>query len=334
MKITDTIKVGPYTLQSRIVMPPMATGFGRGLVDKTLAYYKDRAATGAIGMIITEHSYISEVGRAEAEQVSVARDSDIEALKKLAAAVQVNGTVGLVQINHGGSANEAALDAQAIAPSAVPNRRPDIVRRYKDKTPILPHEMTQDDINTVKDQFVAAALRVKAAGFAGVEIHSAHSYLLSEFYSPLMNHRTDAYTGAAIEGRTQLQTEILEAVRKAVGGDFIVSIRLGAVDDMPGGAVIDDVGAAARRFEAAGADLISISGGANGFTRPGNTQEGWYRDVSHAAKEAVSIPVLVTGGIKTRAAAEDILNAGDADLIGIGRMLLAKANYAADLINE
>ena len=327
--LETAIKVGNRLLKNRIVMPPMARHLAdKGVITEALLdYYKERSSNGSIAMIITEHSYVAPEGMADPNQVSVSRDEDVAGLKKLSEAVQQNGTLGIVQINHAGSANMVEIEDKAVAPSALVHFRPDIAGRYKERPEVIPHALTLEEIEVIKSQFVNAARRVKEAGFAGVEIHSAHSYLLSEFYSPLMNKRTDKYTGSTIEGRTQLQVEILEAVRQAVGSDFIVSIRLGAVDDMEGGSTVEDVAAAVKRFEAAGADMISITGGANGYMRPGNTQEGWYRDVSRAAKEAVSIPVLVTGGIKTESVAEDILTSEDADLVGVARMLLAKADY-------
>jgi len=328
--LTDKIKVGPITLQNRLVMPPMATEkSANGEVTEVLCqYYIERAMGGHVGLIETEHMFILPNGQASPHQVSIAKDSDVEGLKKLASAIQTDGTKAIAQINHAGSCNMESIAAEAWAPSAIVSPRRDIQSRYANREAIVPKEMTQDDIDTLIEAFAASAHRAKVAGFDGVEIHSAHGYLLGEFYSPLTNKRTDAYTGATLVGRTRLHVEIIKAVRAAVGADYLVALRFGAVDDILGGADITEAPAAAKIFEDAGIDMLSISGNTSGYIRPNNTEEGWYADVSQTIKEVVKIPVLLTGGIKTRAVADQLLNEDKADLIGIGRMLLSKADYS------
>ena len=194
--------------------------------------------------------------------------------------------------------------------------------------------MTAEDIRRVKDCFVEAALRAKEAGFDAVEIHSAHGYLLNQFYSPVTNHRTDEYNGQTLEGRTRLHAEVLRAVRKAVGEDYPVFIRFGACDYMEGGSRIEEIPAAARIFEEAGADLLDITGGLSGFILPGRTEPGYFAELSITAKKSVQIPVLVTGGVTAGADAERLLEEGTADLIGVGRALLQDEDWSVKALEE
>lgn len=337
--INDSLQVGKLTFHNRLVLPPMATEKAdQGKVtDDLCQYYSVRAQGGHIAMITTEHNYIMPSGQASPNQVSVSRDSDVEGLSKLAKAIKQDGTVAVLQINHAGSGAmyDLAVAGEMMAPSPVANVNQRLLGRYpKDADPALriPREMTEKDIQEVIEAFAQAARRAKEAGFDGVEIHSAHSYLLNQFYSPLMNKRTDAYTGATIEGRTKLQVEVIKAVRQVVGPDFLVTIRLGAVDDMEGGSLPQDAGKAAKIFQDAGVDMISISGCAVGFGRPGkDKEEGYFQDAAKFAKENCSIPVLLTGGIKTLEGAENLLNNGSCDLVGVGRPILANADYSQTL---
>ena len=315
--LRDPITVNRLTLRNRIVMPPMATGKavdGRPGAELA-AYYAARAK--ATGLIIVEHAYVSPEGMAHRGQLSLAEDSVIPAFRKLTDAVRQMGAAVFAQINHAGAqAKDTGLPA--LSPSGIALReRPD-----------PPRAMTEGDIIGVKDSFVAAALRAKEAGFDGVAIHSAHGYLLNQFYSPLTNRREDAYTGNTLAGRTRLHAEILRAVRKAVGEDYPVAIRFGACDYMDGGSRIEEIPEACRIFADAGADLLDISGGLNGYTVKGRTQPGWFDELSIPAKESVNIPVLLTGGITRADEAEALLLRGAADLIGVGRAMLKDPDWA------
>ncbi|MEE1272962.1 MAG: tRNA-dihydrouridine synthase, partial [Olegusella sp.] len=192
----------------------------------------------------------------------------------------------------------------------------------------LPRAMSADDIARVPELFSAAARRARAAGFDGVEIHAAHGYLLDQFLSPLTNLRKDAY-GGSLGNRARLLVEVLRAVRAELPSGYPVSVRLGGCDYMPGGNTIDDAVAFARVAEAAGASLISVSGGMCYYGRPGHEDTaGWFADSSMPIRAAVGVPVLLSGGIKTGAAAEALLEQGACDLAGIGRAILNRPAWA------
>lgn len=314
--LRDPITINSLTLRNRLVMPPMATGRADGgCPTEELEHYYGLRARGT-GLIIVEHEYVSREGMAHSTQLSMAEDSVIPAYRRLTDAIHAEGCAVFAQISHAGA---AARDSglPAIGPSAV---------SVSERIPAL-QEMTAEDIRRVTDCFAGAALRAKAAGFDGVEVHSAHGYLLNQFYSPLTNRRTDAYRGDTLEGRTRLHTEVLCAVREAVGEDYPLAIRFGACDYREGGSRIGEIPAACRIFAEAGADLIDISGGFCGFTLPGRTEAGWFAELSRPAREA-GVPVLLTGGVTTVQQAEDLLQAGAADLIGVGRALLKNADWA------
>ena len=305
-------------LANRLVMPPMATGkTPDGTVqDDLLAYYDARSKGGCIGLIVIEHAYISPEGKAH------------EGLTKLVETIHKNNTRVIAQINHAGSAaTEEITGYPAISASVTAQSE------YARKSEKPVREMTADDMHTVAKKFAEAALRVKEAGFDGVEIHAAHGYLLDQFYSPLGNKRTDAY-GGDLDGRIHLLLDVIRTVREAVGADYLVALRLGASDYTESGATIDDAVYACKKFEKAGVDLLDISGGFNGFTVKNRKGPGFFSDASSAIREAVHVPVILTGGVTKANEAEALLEEGAADLIGVGRAIFKDADWAKKEMEE
>jgi 2,4-dienoyl-CoA reductase-like NADH-dependent reductase (Old Yellow Enzyme family) len=319
------LKIGKLEIRNRLVMPPMATGKSDadGSVSRALCqYYDEKTRGGHIGLIIAEHSYVSQDGKASNGQVSIAKDSDIAGLGELTKVVHRNGSMIFVQINHaGGAATRDVTGCDPISASAVRHRK-------ASTTDELPKAMTREEIERIIRDFTRAAWRAREAGFDGVELHSAHGYLLNQFYSPLVNRRTDAYAGATLSGRIRLHLEIIHAIHAIVGDDFPIAIRLGACDYADGGSMPEDGVAASMAFADAGISMLDISGGVNGFTIPGVNGQGYFKDVTHAIKKRVDVPVLLTGGVVDAAAAEELLEAGDADLIGVGRAILQDSGWA------
>lgn len=327
MKLDAKLKIRGLELQNRIVMAPMATGKAKdGIVgDDLIDYYAKRAQESSCGLIITEHSYISDIGRANPNQLSVACDRDIEQIRKIAEGIHQSGnTKVFVQINHaGGKAKPVNESDTPLSPSAL---------IWKDGQK-LPKEMSEEEIDQTIRDFVSAALRVKEAGFDGVEIHGAHGYLLCQFYSPLSNHRKDLY-GGRLENRMRMPIRVLKAVREAVGEDFPISYRLGGMDYRQGGSTLVDCVAAAKLLEENGADIISVSGGHNGYVIEGQNEAGYFKQMSLAIKKEVSIPVILTGGINNGKEAEALLEEGAADLIGVGRAMLKDPDWSLKALKE
>lgn len=246
---------------------------------------------------------------------------DIAGLKRLTDAIHRNGSKAICQLNHAGAATSSEITGHELlgASSAC-------LPRAKDESKVV-KEMSFADIHRVANDFASAALRAKAGGYDGIEIHSAHGYLLNQFYSPLSNKRTDEY-GGGVDGRIKIHLEIIHAIRKAVGSDYPIALRLGACDYMEGGSTIADAVYAAQKFEDAGIDLLDVSGGFCGYTRKDTTEPGWFGDASSAIKKEVRIPVILTGGVVAVDEAEKLLRDEKSDLIGVGRAILKDSLWA------
>lgn len=324
-RMKQPIKINQLMIANRLVMPPMATAKseGNGWVSQDLIdYYEKRAEGGDIGLIIAEHCYIREDGKASPQQLSIAEGCDMEGLKRLVATIQKDGTKVFCQINHaGGKAlrTVTGLDAMSASSVVMPNSK---------QNEDLCKAMDASDIAEMIECYKAAAVRAKEAGFDGVEIHSAHGYLLNQFYTPLTNKRDDAYTGSTIEGRIRLHLQVIEAVREAVGAEYPLAIRLGACDYMEGGSRIEDAVKACEAFEKAGIDLLDISGGFCYYTHPTNKGQGYFAEITEEIMKKVSIPVILTGGVVELEAAEQLLIDGKADMIGVGRAIFKDEDWA------
>lgn len=322
-KLFDPIMIGQLSLANRLVMPPMATAKAAeddSVTDEACNYYRERAKYSRIGLIITEHSYVHIQGKAHPGQMSIATDEMIPGFQRLTDCIHKEGVKAFAQISHAGSAALSKVTGQ-------PPAGPSIVCHSKQKDE-LPTEMTIHQIHEVTAWFAQAALRAKQAGFDGVEIHSAHGYLLNQFFSPLANHRADEYGAQSVENRTRFHREIIQAVREIAGEAFPIAMRIGGCDYEDGGSTIDDCVEACRIFEKNGVDLLDLTGGMNGFVRPGHSGPGYFRDMSIPVKQMVKIPVLLTGGITTLAQAETLTTEGCADMIGVGRAIFRDAHWA------
>lgn len=294
-----------------------------GMTDEACSYYQERAKYSKIGLIITEHMYVALQGKAHPGQMSIASDDLIPGLRKLTDCIHQEGVKVFAQISHAGIATKSAFTGQTpIGPS--------VISHSKQKEE-LPLEMTMDQIKEVISYFVVAGKRTKLAGFDGVEIHSAHGYLINQFYSPLYNQRTDEYGSQSIENRIRIHKEIVEALRKELGDDYPIAIRLGGCDYQEGGSTIKDCVKASQLLESYGIDLMDLTGGVNGFSKPGNSEPGYFQDMSIPVKKELNIPVLLTGGIMTIQQAEVLVENDCADLIGVGRVIYKNANWAADI---
>ncbi|MFZ3131806.1 MAG: NADH:flavin oxidoreductase [Desulfosporosinus sp.] len=321
------LQTGQLTLPNRLVMPPMATAKADpdGKVNQSiLDYYAEKSEGGYLSLIIIEHSFITLDGKASDLQLSVSDDSMVDGLKKLAEVIHRNGSKTVLQINHAGSHTKPKVTGTIpVAPSAVSH-------------PLgrsIPNELTRAEIAKIIRAFQYAARRTKEAGFDGVEIHSAHGYLLNQFFSPLTNKRTDEY-GGNVHNRIRLHLQVIEAIRAAVGDDFLILLRLGVSDFREGGIIFDESLVAAPEFEKAGVNILDISGGFTGYIVPGLSGQGYFAPFSGALKKVVSIPVILTGGITEVQAAEQLLAEEKADLIGVGRAILHDSKWAEQAIRS
>ena len=316
MTLIEKIMIGRIEVQNRLVMPPMQTNkTDRGHVtDALVAYYRERAVGSRPGIIITEHSCIASDARAAETQLSIATDDMIAEHRRLTDAIHEGGCKAFVQLNHAGS---NGID-EPVSASNVSIPVKELLKR--------PRALTIGEIKAIEDLYADAARRAIQAGYDGVEIHCAHAYLLNQFYSPLTNKRTDEY-GGTLENRLRFTLETVQKVRKAVGEDIPVAVRLGGADYLPGGSKEEDAVQAAVLLEKAGVDLLDVSGGMCFFMRLGHLEPGYFSSMTEKIKQEVTIPVLLTGGIKKPQDAERLLVEGKADLIGVGRALMKDANW-------
>lgn len=319
--LQDTIEIGSLTLKNRLVMPPMQTDRSNlgHVTDDMVQYYADRARYSSPGLIITEHCCITEQGRADANQLSFTEESCVAEHLRITDAVHEAGSHIFIQLSHAGNAAEPLHGEELVSASDVPALR-------KPGMPV-PRPLTVEEIHGLEKEFAAAAKRAMSAGYDGVEIHSAHGYLLNQFYSPLTNHRTDEYGSGSIENRLRFLLETVAAVKAAIGPEVPLAVRLGGADYIEGGSTEEDAVEACKLLEAAGVNLLDLSGGMCGFIRKDVKGAGYFGSMTEKIKAAVQVPVLLTGGVTKRSEAESLLLAGRADLIGVGRALFRNARW-------
>ena len=258
-----------------------------GLVtEELLSIYRQRRGP---SLIVVEQAYILPEGQWRANQLAIDRDECIPGLARLAETVHANNQVAVVQINHSGSIADTNLTGrEAVAPSAIVHP---LLKRS------TPRGLSIDEIHHIKQAFVQAALRVKQAGFDGVQIHACHGFLLPQFLSPLTNHRTDEY-GGSLGNRSRLHVEITREVRQAVGNDFLLLVRLGVDDYLPGGTILEDGCWVAQRIQDAGADILDISSGLQGSGR--FTGDAFFRPMLKTVKQYLEVPVIEIGRASCR----------------------------------
>lgn len=277
-------------------------------------------ARGGVGLIISGHAYVSREGQAGSWQLGVYSDKLVPGLSEMVKAVHDSGGKIAMQLAHAGSRAASHLSGlEPMGPS---------IAEIEDKQ--VGRAMTRKDMGQVTEAFSAAALRARSAGFDAVQVHAAHGYLLSQFLSPYFNKRKDDY-GGSIQNRVRLAVEVLEAIRKAVGLDFPVFIKINSEDFLPEGLTVDDMLAAAGILERAGVDGIEMSGGTflsgknypsrQGKPEPGQP-ESYYDAAARRYKENIKTPLMVVGGIRSFEAAEGLVSEGIADYIALCRPLI------------
>lgn len=323
----DEIKINNMTLKNRTVRSATCTGLAQpdGRCSIRLIELSEELARGEVGLIITGFAYVMPNGQTLKRQLGIHDDAMIPNLLELTERVHAaNGKIAM-QIVHAGvqTVVRPRKNRPIWGPSAVHDK-------MFGKTP---KAMTQCEIKETVQAFARAADRVKKAGFDAVQLHAAHGYLVSQFLSPLKNKRTDKY-GGPIENRARFLFEIYRAVRKTVGGDFPVLVKLNAKDFVRGGFSERDTLFVAKKLDEMGTDAIEISGGvpAAGDLGPARpkirraTEEAYFLPISKKIKKQVSVPIILVGGIRSLKAVNDILKTGAADLVSMSRPLIREPN--------
>lgn len=322
--LNQPIKVGNLVFKNRIMMPAMGTGMAGingEVTHQMIEYYEERACGGA-GAIIMEITCVDNpIGRAGFTQLCIDKPQYLAGLRELSEAIQSHGCCALIQLHHAGRQTmEIITGEQPVAPSPVACR---FMRSE-------PRELDIEGINRIRNKFVAAALFAQQAGFNGIELHAAHGYLLSQFLSPYTNRRCDEY-GGNTEKRVRLLHEIIGDIKRMVPG-FIVGVRFNVCDFVPGGIEVEEGIKIARLLEKAGADLLNVSCGiyesGQMCIEPASFDEAWRISLAAAVKKEVKIPVVGGGVIRHPETAEKILASKQADLVWVGRGMIADPCWA------
>jgi 2,4-dienoyl-CoA reductase-like NADH-dependent reductase (Old Yellow Enzyme family) len=293
------------------------------LSDREFDLYRTLAVH-ELGLIITGHSYVLHPeGRVRPGQNAIYDDSFIEGYRKLAGIVHEYGSKLVLQINHAGRQVDILTKEDVwtpVAPSPVTNR----------VTGITPREMTEGEILQWIEAFVAAMARAKVAGCDGVQLHIAHGYGLSQFISPYTNRRRDRW-GGSLENRTRILREIMLRGRRLIGSDFPVLVKLNTTDGFAGPEylTLEDAVATARMLESYGVDAIEVSGGmkeaGDVMSRKdinSQEQEAYFSSAARAIKAAVSVPVILVGGLRSLSVMESLVTGGVADMVSLSRPLI------------
>jgi 2,4-dienoyl-CoA reductase-like NADH-dependent reductase (Old Yellow Enzyme family) len=192
-------------------------------------------------------------------------------------------------------------------------------------------EMTEEEIDIIISDFVAAAVRAQEAGFDAVQFHGAHGYLMSQFISPLFNHRTDRWGGSA-ENRRRFHIEVTKKVRQAIGNDFPLMIKFGIQDDREKGLSLDEGVVAAKKMEQQGMDAIEVSAGVGAAIQALKEDEPeriYFRERASTVRKAVNVPIILVGGIRSLEMAQDIMDSGDADMVSMCRPFIREPGLVA-----
>jgi len=320
MKAFQPIKVGAITLKNRLALAPMDTelsGYNGEVTDDLIAYYVERAR-GGVGLIIVEFTAVDAKQRMTSP--AIFSDRFISGWARLVEKVHAYGAKTVLQIaHHGGRALERVTGVRPVAPSAV-------------RSPIyegVPRELGKEEVEDLIVKFVRAAERAKAAGFDGVEIHGGHGYLVGQFVSPHTNQRHDEF-GGTFENRMRFPVEILRQTRASVGDDFVIGFKFSAYESLEGGIDTELAKRIAAYMEGQGVDYLHVS--VLSFPLPETrypsvppiyTPRPPLVELAAQIKAQVKVPVITVGGFGSLEEVEEVLKRGAADIVALGRALIA-----------
>ena len=326
----ETSTINGLTLPNRFVRSATWEGLAteQGAVTPDLTSAMTSLAQGGVGLIISGHAYVDRVGQAGPRQLGIYGDELVPGLKEMVGAVHSAGGKIVAQLAHAGYF--AATKLSGLEPWAA-SGEVDLMEGQR-------HTMSADDIQKTVNAFAGAAQRAVSAGFDGVQIHSAHGYLLSQFLSPFFNRRTDAY-GGEVANRVRIHLEVLKAVRSVVGTNYPVLMKFNCSDFVDGGLDLQDALDAAAAIEDAGIDAIELSGGlllsslmGPSPSRPGinkPSKEAYHQTEARSFKARLKVPLILVGGLRSIEVAEKLVSDGMADYISMSRPLIREPDLIA-----
>ena len=321
------------TLPNRIAKAAMSEHLGSPKQSPTrgLARLYERWSAGGAGLLITGNVMVDQAHLEAPSNVAVKPDSDISRFRDWAAAGTTHGNHLWMQLNHPGRQTPRHINPHPAAPSAA-----DPVHLFRRAKAFgKPHAMDEDEIGQAIRSFASAAVFAKAAGFTGVQVHGAHGYLVSQFLSPLTNQRSDRW-GGPLENRARFARTVLAEIRKVVGDEFPVAIKLNSADFQRGGFTEAESMRVLETLEEDGVDLVEISGGSYEsrvmLDKVQNNREAFFLEYAKKARVEVHIPMMVTGGMRTRSLMQEALRSGALDLVGMARPFTNNPHIARDLL--
>ncbi|MDO8697410.1 MAG: NADH:flavin oxidoreductase/NADH oxidase family protein [Pseudomonas sp.] len=310
-------------LKNRLAKSAMSEALGS--IDnhptEALVRLYGRWAAGGSGLLITGNAMIDRRALGEPNNVVIEDETDLPVLRRWAEAGQATGAQIWVQLNHPGRQSPKGLNAENVAPSAVP------FNQALQPFFAVPRALTEAEIVELIQRFARSAAVVKSAGFSGVQIHGAHGYLVSQFLSPLTNQRDDQWGGSA-ENRRRFVLEVFKAIRAEVGADFPIGIKLNSADFQRGGFTEEESLAVIVALQAAGIDLVELSGGtyeAPAMSDSGKhkasslEREAYFLEFAEKIRATVKVPLMVTGGFRSVGGMAAAVASGALDLVGIAR---------------
>ena len=317
--IFSPLTVKNMTIKNRIVMMPMGTNYGEQNGEMSFLHinYYEQRAKGGTGLIIVENASVdSPQGSNGTTQLRIDHDNYLPRLFKFCENIHRYGTKIAIQINHAGaSAVSSRINMQPVSASDVPSK----------EGGEIPRPLSKDEILHIVKKYGEAAKRAQTAGFDAVEIHAGHSYLISQFLSPITNKRTDEF-GGSVENRTRFCRMVIDEVRKQVGPFFPIMLRLSADELMEGGNTLEDTLEYLDYLQEE-VDIFDVSCGLNGSIQyqidANYLPDGWRSYMAKAVRKKFNKPCISMGNVRDPKVAERILADGDADLIGMGRGLIA-----------
>lgn len=297
--------------------------------------YRRWGASG-LGLVMTGNVMIDRRALGEPGNVVIEDEDDLPLLRQWALTATDQGAAIWAQLNHPGKQSSKGLNIYNIAPSAVPFRE-DMATLFE-----TPREATTAQIQDVIERFGRSAAICKKAGFSGVEIHGAHGYLISQFLSPHHNRRDDEWGGSP-EKRRRFLMAVYAEVRRQVGSDFPVGIKLNSADFLRGGFSEEESLETIRALAEAGIDLIEISGGTYEAPAMGGgmqeskkastvAREAYFLEFAEKVRTTVTVPLMVTGGFRTVDGMNAALRSGAMDVVGLARLLAIDPDAPAALL--
>ncbi|TYT74679.1 NADH:flavin oxidoreductase/NADH oxidase family protein [Desulfobotulus mexicanus] len=274
---------------------------------------------GGTGILVTGNVMVDRKALGEPRNVVMDTEDDLPMLSSWAEAGKKEGSEIWVQLNHPGKQSPKNLSPKPVAPSAIP-LHPGLQRFFA-----TPKALEEGEILGIIAAFARSAGIAKKAGFTGVQIHAAHGYLVSQFLSPLHNQRKDAW-GGSLENRMRFLMEVYQAIRKEVGPDFPVGVKLNSGDFRKEGYHPEEAAEVAAALAAEGLDLLEISGGS--YEKPvmmagmPGGSEGYFLEYARRIRQITAMPLVVTGGFRTASGMVAALASGDTDMVGLGRPMV------------